>query len=88
MHTKVIASESFHIPVEDIDAAERIGVLVAMDWIRSNMVEILQKIANVHAVLQLSIAMHFDRCCLVKTLPQCALLMRKLKKLGETMFCP
>ena len=71
MHTKVIASESFHIPVEDIDAAERIGVLVAMDWIRSNMVEILQKIANVHAVLQLPIAMHFDRSCLVETMPQC-----------------
>ena len=43
MHTKVIASESFHIPVEDIDAAERIGVLVAMDWFRSNMVEIFEK---------------------------------------------
>ena len=71
MYTKVIASESFHIPVEDIDAAERIGVLVAMDWFRSNMVEIFEKIANVHAVLQLPIAMHFDRCCLVKTLPQC-----------------
>ena len=71
MLTKVIAKESFHIPVEDIDAAERIGVLVAMDWIRSNMVEIFEKIANVHAVLQLPIALHFDRCCLVKTLPQC-----------------
>ena len=43
MYTKVIASESFHIPVEDIDAAERIGVLVAMDWFRSNMVEIFEK---------------------------------------------
>ena len=71
MHTKVIASESFHIPVEDIDAAERIGVLVAMDWFRSNMVEIFEKIANVHAVIQLPIAMHFDRSCLVETLPQC-----------------
>ena len=71
MHTKVIANESFHIPVEDIDAAERIGVLVAMDWFRSNMVEIFEKIANVHAVLQLPIAMHFDRSCLVETLPQC-----------------
>ena len=71
MHTKVIASESFHIPVEDIDAAERIGVLVAMDWFRSNMVEIFEKIANVHAVLQLPIAMHFDRSCLVETVPQC-----------------
>ena len=39
MLTKVIAKESFHIPVEDIDAAERIGVLVAMDWFRSNIVE-------------------------------------------------
>ena len=71
MYTKVIASESFHIPVEDIDAAERIGVLVAMDWFRSNMVEIFKKIANVHAVLQLPIAMHFDRSCLVETMPQC-----------------
>ena len=71
MLTEVIAKESFHVQVENIDDAEGIGVLVAMDWIRLNMVQILQKIADVHAVLQLPIALHFDRCCLVKTLPQC-----------------
>ena len=41
--TEVIAKESFHVHMENIDDAEGIGVLVAMDWIRSNMVEILQK---------------------------------------------
>ena len=43
MLTEVIAEDSFHVQVENIDDAEGIGVLVAMDWIRSNMVEILQK---------------------------------------------
>ena len=43
MLTEVIAKESFHVQVENIDDAEGIGVLVAMDWIRSNMVEIFEK---------------------------------------------
>ena len=71
MSTIVIASESFHIPVSDIDVAERIGVLVGMDLIVANRDEIFHRITDAHAVLQPHILLHFDRDCLEQTLPQC-----------------
>ena len=88
MLTKVIANESFHIPVEDIDAAERIGVLVAMDLIRSHREGILDRITDAHAVLQPPIALHFDRDCLEQTLPQCKAFDFLLKNNILKQTCP
>ena len=80
--TIVIANESFHIPVSDIDVAERIGVLVGMDLILDSRDEIQDQIANAGARLQPPILLHFDRDCLEQTLPQCVafdFLIRRLE---------
>ena len=67
----LIARQSFHLPVSNIDVAERIGVLVGMDLILDSRDEIQDQIANAGARLQPPILLHVSRQCLVNTLPDC-----------------
>ena len=56
-----------------------------MDLILSYRDEILHRITDAHSVLQPPILLHFDRDCLVKTLPQC-LAFDYLRKSLEDQF--
>ena len=67
-----VASRMFHIPVTDIDVAERIGVLAGAYMIRCKADLILAIIKEERCVLEPSISLYTDRQCLLQTLPRCS----------------
>ena len=83
MQTISIAQNGMHLPVRDIDIAERLGVLAAMNMMLQKIENIRKTILEVARRTQpCSILLYTDRQCLETTLPKCKAfrcLRRKIK---------